>query len=310
MHSSALRIGGKFVENYFKPGMEKILEVGSYDVNGSLRQHKPEEAIWVGADIEAGPGVDVIVEPGKPLPFSDAEFDMVVASSVFEHDSAFWKTMREMSRVTKPGGFIYVSAPSNGAVHRYPLDCFRFYPDASWSLLEILKEIHPNARLVESFIGDQDHENLWNDFVAVFSTVGEVDSSRLISSSEPHTNAWLNNQFVEASHEMWPEDRRKRDENFELLNTSDTLLIGMTNEKAMVETELKESQSQLKVLASEKTQTELQLKVLASEKTQTELQLAELQARFDSLQLSLDAVVSSKTWRWSSFIRKFGKSAV
>lgn len=41
------------------------------------------------------------------MPFGDGAFDAVVASSVFEHDVAFWITFREMCRVVRPGGTIY-----------------------------------------------------------------------------------------------------------------------------------------------------------------------------------------------------------
>ena len=42
----------------------------------------------------------------------------------------FWVTFAEMARVVKAGGFVYISVPVNGPVHRHPMDCWRFYPDA------------------------------------------------------------------------------------------------------------------------------------------------------------------------------------
>lgn len=38
-------------------------------------------------------------------------------------------TFLEYARVIKPGGMIYINAPSNGDYHRYPDDNWRFYPD-------------------------------------------------------------------------------------------------------------------------------------------------------------------------------------
>jgi len=149
--------------------MERILEIGSHDVNGSLTVHNPEGVEWVGVDINPGPGVDLVIEPHARLPFPDGYFDLVMASSVFEHDTAFWKTLEEMARVVSDEGFIYINAPSNGVVHRYPLDVFRFYPDAGLAFLTIVKEGHkPSAHLVESLVIDRDQPGGdWNDFVAV-----------------------------------------------------------------------------------------------------------------------------------------------
>jgi SAM-dependent methyltransferase len=52
---------------------------------------------------------------GQPLPFADASFDLVTLVSVLEFVStptARAALIREMERVTRPGGFIYVSTPS------------------------------------------------------------------------------------------------------------------------------------------------------------------------------------------------------
>ena len=211
MHSSAMRIGGKFLENYWHQGMETILEIGSYDVNGSLRKMQPSGSTWVGVDIEDGPGVDKVVEIGRPLPFDDSSFDLIVATSVFEHDPSFWKTLADMARLVKDTGHIFITAPSNGMVHRFPLDCFRFYPDASVSFLNIISDIRPGSRLEESFIGEQDHEGLWNDFAANFSMSSAKQPKELISTTEKITNLWASGNFHEETFVEFPEDRRNAD---------------------------------------------------------------------------------------------------
>lgn len=35
-----------------------------------------------------------------------------------------------MARILEPGGTMLVVAPSAGIVHRYPFDCWRYYPDS------------------------------------------------------------------------------------------------------------------------------------------------------------------------------------
>ena len=46
----------------------------------------------------------------------------------------FWMTLREMARVVRLGGYVYVNAPSTGPYHAFPGDNWRFYRDAPAAL--------------------------------------------------------------------------------------------------------------------------------------------------------------------------------
>lgn len=90
----------------------KVLEIGSYDVNGSVRMFFPKNN-YCGLDIVEGPGVDLIYD-GKKLNFAKSSFDLVLSCEVFEHNP-YWKvTLQEMYRVTKPSGYIVITAASKG----------------------------------------------------------------------------------------------------------------------------------------------------------------------------------------------------
>jgi SAM-dependent methyltransferase len=53
-----------------------------------------------------------VIEPGKPLPYEDERFDLIVSRYVFEHlDDPEWAA-RELLRVTRPGGWICVMTPN------------------------------------------------------------------------------------------------------------------------------------------------------------------------------------------------------
>jgi ubiquinone/menaquinone biosynthesis C-methylase UbiE len=169
MHDTASQIGARFFSVYLagKASDLQILDVGSLDVNGSLRQFAPSGAIYMGVDLAPGPGVDLVLDDPHKLPFEDEKFDAIVSTSSFEHDSMFWLTFLEMVRVAKVGAAIYINAPSNATYHRYPRDCWRFYPDAAISLIDwSQRNGHPLA-LVESFIALR-KKDVWNDCVMVF----------------------------------------------------------------------------------------------------------------------------------------------
>ena len=171
MHDTAQKIGEIFFGAYVKPG-DRVLDIGSIDVNGTLRKFQPDGCRYVGVDLDPGRGVDVVVSRISQLPFESAIFDVIVTTSCFEHDSMFWQTFIEMCRVLKPSGYIYINAPSKGILHQYPIDAWRFFPDAGIALRDWAKFNDHKIDLLESFV-TLNMADVWNDCVMVFSKGGE-----------------------------------------------------------------------------------------------------------------------------------------
>jgi SAM-dependent methyltransferase len=169
MHDTAHQSGGLFLRNYWRDGFRSILDVGARDVNGSLRDCAPDGAYYVGVDLEPGPSVDVVNDSAAAsLPFADASFDAIVSTSCFEHDQMFWVTFLSMLKTLRPGGYIYISAPSNGPYHSYPYDNWRFYPDSGLALQAwAAKSGFPGTRLIESLTLPRQRGG-FNDFVMIF----------------------------------------------------------------------------------------------------------------------------------------------
>ena len=144
-----------------------MLDIGAQDVNGSLRPLVPEGCRYIGLDFEAGPGVDLVLDDPYRLPFDAGSVDTVVSSSCFEHVEFFWLMFNEVLRVLKPNGLFYLNVPSNGEFHRYPVDCWRFYPDAGMALVNWAHRAGYKPVLLESFTTRQ-RLDIWNDFVSVY----------------------------------------------------------------------------------------------------------------------------------------------
>ena len=89
MHDTANTIGGLLLRTYARPGFT-IIELGAMNINGALRDACGETVTYVGLDIAAGAGVDIVIQPDAPLPIASEVADIVIASSVFEHDMYFW----------------------------------------------------------------------------------------------------------------------------------------------------------------------------------------------------------------------------
>lgn len=113
----------------------KVLDVGGMDVNGSLRPlFERIGAMFVAVDAKSGCGVDMVSQSVSELPFPAGDFDVVVSASTLEHCQEFWNLFVEMTRVCAEDGILIVLAPSGGPIHRYPVDCYRFLPDAMKAL--------------------------------------------------------------------------------------------------------------------------------------------------------------------------------
>src|SRR2546422_3537443 len=80
---------------------KRVLEVGSYNINGSVREHFTL-CDYTGVDWRPGPGVDVIAL-AHDMNF-EQPFDVVVSAQMLEHDP-YWKdSIRAMVLQLKPDG--------------------------------------------------------------------------------------------------------------------------------------------------------------------------------------------------------------
>ena len=168
MHASALDYGKRFFDIHAQARFRRVLDIGSLDINGSLRSVCPAHLAYTGIDLSPGNGVDVVLCDPYVYPFPDGHFDMIVSTSCFEHDPLFWITFLECARVLAPGGVFYINAPSNGFYHGHPFDHWRFFPDAGLALQQWAKRSGIEIDLLESFTGDRHPGEFWNDFVMVF----------------------------------------------------------------------------------------------------------------------------------------------
>jgi len=172
MHDSAYKYCELFYQTYVAetPGPKVVIELGSQNVNGSVRPifNNDPTITYTGVDYVPGNGVDVILTDPYKLPFEDSSADFIITSSCFEHIEMFWVMYLELIRILKPGGLLYINAPSNVfAFHRHPVDCWRFNPDAGVAMATWGRHSgYNNCALVESFVGHKMNHG-WNDFVSV-----------------------------------------------------------------------------------------------------------------------------------------------
>lgn len=173
MHSTSMADMKYFRENYLDSRAGEaltILDLGSMDVNGSYRElfDRPQWR-YIGVDMTAGNNVDIVLQ--NPYAWREVgtdSIDVLISGQAFEHMEYFWITILEIARILKPGGICCIIAPSSGYEHRYPVDCWRFYPDgfaalARFARLRKLEVFSQNKKSPK----DKDDDDRWRNTVLI-----------------------------------------------------------------------------------------------------------------------------------------------
>jgi SAM-dependent methyltransferase len=109
---------------------KRILEVGLFNVNGSLRNHcltlNPKK--YLGVDLSEGPCVDVVLSATELVnTYGKNSFDVVISTEMLEHVVEWKPVITNMKQVLKPGGIILITTRSQGfPFHEWPVDAWRF----------------------------------------------------------------------------------------------------------------------------------------------------------------------------------------
>lgn len=129
MHKESYQLMGGMLKRCKLP-TANVLDVGSYDVNGTFRDLITARGWhYTGLDQVDGPNVDVVATDPFHFPFGDATFDVVISGSTMEHVTSFWRWIPELVRVLKPGGYLAIHTHWQFPEHRFPVDNWRFMPD-------------------------------------------------------------------------------------------------------------------------------------------------------------------------------------
>ena len=137
----------RFGRKYLAGDHLRVLDLGSRALKNQT-SYRPffNRVGWeyIGADIEAGRNVDVVLQGPYTWQFGNEDFDAVVSGQTLEHVNYPWEFMVEVARVLKRGGFACIIAPASWHWHRYPVDTFRYYPDgmaalAKWAGLNVIR---------------------------------------------------------------------------------------------------------------------------------------------------------------------------
>lgn len=116
-----------------------VIEMGSLNINGTVRDFYNNPKMYVGVDLDNGPGVD-LVSQGQDVDFPDKSFDVAVSAECFEHNPYWLETFLNMYRLAEL--FVIFTCASDGrpehGTTRTAPECSPF--TISWNYYKNLNE--------------------------------------------------------------------------------------------------------------------------------------------------------------------------
>lgn len=120
------------------PKDAKILDVGA-----GGRRIVPQVVAF---DAVSADGVDIVGDI-HAMPIDSETFDCVFCTGTLEHVADPWQAIREIHRVTKPGGIVHIDVPFIQGYHADPTDYWRFTLDGLRLLCRPFKELDAGVHI-------------------------------------------------------------------------------------------------------------------------------------------------------------------
>ena len=107
----------EFIEqslNQWGPITGDVVEFGSRDANGGVRDLFPDARSYLGIDIAEGEGVDLIMDAGRWVP--DKAYACVITTETFEHAANWQDMLRAGAQALAPDGIMLVTCATGSRV--------------------------------------------------------------------------------------------------------------------------------------------------------------------------------------------------
>ncbi len=130
----------------------RVIEFGSYNINGSVKDYFDSPTEYVGVDWRDGPGVDLISFAHEVV--YDNKFDVVISASMLEHDPYWDKSISNMLEGLSHDGILFLSwGAARNAEHEHDTACDgMFHALPAGKVLKLLgdKEIYVHEFIYEA----------------------------------------------------------------------------------------------------------------------------------------------------------------
>ena len=122
--------------NRFQNKEANVVDLGSFDVNGTYKPLMNPLWKYIGVDITEGRNVDVVMPNHNTIPITKDSVDILISGQCLEHVQRPWLLFQEIYRIVKNSGVILIVCPAKYHLHNDPKDYWRIYPDGLQTLIE------------------------------------------------------------------------------------------------------------------------------------------------------------------------------
>lgn len=136
MHAAARA----FVERWASTDLVSVVEIGSRNVNGEIRDLWPNATWYHGLDLHAGPGVDTVCDACEYAP--PHPVDVVVCCEVLEHSQNWQGIVLNACSWLRPGGRLIVTCAGAGRKSHSAIDGEAVRPE-EWYANLLMWELVP-----------------------------------------------------------------------------------------------------------------------------------------------------------------------
>lgn len=118
----------QYIKKYFKENNSMLLIAENSQVNDTFKAHFPSIQV-VNLGYEGSVGQKYHIDLNKEQIFVNS-YDMVFSQALLEHVCNPVQCVKNMANLCKTDGYIFIhTVNSQMPLHRYPIDCLRFYED-------------------------------------------------------------------------------------------------------------------------------------------------------------------------------------
>ena len=176
---------------------KRIIEVGSNDINGSLRpivlSFNPAE--YVGVDIQKEPGVDVICSVYDLIKqFGEESFDVVISTEMLEHTRYWRKSISNLKNICKPNGIILITTRSYGFdYHPSPYDFWRYELEDMKNIFSdcIIEKLENDTSCPGIFIKAKKPEDFFENDLSNYQMYSVIVNKRIKEIDEKTLQAFM-----------------------------------------------------------------------------------------------------------------------
>lgn len=141
----------------------KVLEVGSYIVNGTVRPFFYGSQ-YIGVDLMPGPGVDIVLN-GKEINLPDETFDVAISCECFEHNPHWVESFQIMDKKIKKCGILIVSCASRGRLEH---GTNRTHPESSPGSQSLGWDYYKNLTK-KDFFNNLSLDDIFSSYIFVYN---------------------------------------------------------------------------------------------------------------------------------------------